>query len=76
MSFHPAKDINDATLDLEGLEVNLNLLARIATDERVALDLLLVGQGGACQLARQLPAWSDSSGQEESSIQKLKERVA
>lgn len=50
MSLNPAEEISDATLDLESLEVNPNLLTRIVTDKRVALDLLLVGQGRACQL--------------------------
>lgn len=50
MSLTLAEEISDATLDLEGLEVNLNLLARIVTDKRVALDPLLVGQGRVCQL--------------------------
>lgn len=45
-----AEGISDASLDLEGLEVNLNSLARIVTDKGVALNLFFVGLGKACQL--------------------------
>lgn len=73
MSLTLAEEISDATLDLEGLEVNLNLLARIVTDN---LTFSLWARAEPVNYQYSPPAWINSSGQEESSIQKLKERVA
>lgn len=47
MSLTSAEKISDAILDLEELEVNFNSLTKIVTDKRIALNLLLVGQGRA-----------------------------
>ena len=47
LSLALAKEINDTTLSLEGIQVSLNLLARIVIDERIALDFFLTDQGRA-----------------------------
>lgn len=47
LSLTLVEEISDTMWGPEGLEVNLNSLARIVTDEKIALDLLHVGQGRA-----------------------------
>lgn len=75
MSLTLAEKISDAILDLEELEVNFNSLTKIVTDKRIALDLLLVGQGRACVITNMSSLPGLILHQEESSIQKLKEKI-
>lgn len=41
-----AEVINDTTSDLNGIQINLNSLAQIVTDNHIPLDFLLTSQGG------------------------------
>ena len=66
-----AKMIHGTALALEGFQVSLNSLAKVVTDERIALDFLLMGQGGFCAISSTpCCAWVNALGQVERSIQK------
>lgn len=53
-----SKMISDTTLALEGIQISLNLLARVVIVGRIALVFLLVGQGEVLWAKVQSPPFS------------------
>lgn len=61
-----AEAINDTALVLEGIQVGLSSLPKVVMDERIALDFLLIGQGGVCAISIiSFCVWINTSGQVE-----------
>lgn len=68
--------MEDSTWSLEGIWISLNALAVVVTNDRMAPDVLLAGQGAVYAIPNtSCCTWSNASGQVERSIQKLKEKA-